>query len=130
MAIDASLIHGAVELEYTDDGAMVVHRVPGWARRQADDPQLTMVESQPSGVRVVCDTTATRIALTALAHRFRYAGLAERPHGMFDVVVDGQPLAQGSLASAVTVTMDPATGGRHVDEAAAEELTWDLCPRA
>ncbi|WP_425955263.1 SGNH/GDSL hydrolase family protein [Xylanimonas sp. McL0601] len=108
--LTGDLIHGALELERTDVG-LRVHRLPAWARAQAADAQLTMVESQPAGVRVVVTTTARHLELRALATRYTYRGAPARPDGVFDVVVDGALVAQGSLDGATLVTMDPRTGG-------------------
>jgi len=111
--ITAELIHGAVELETTEVGIRV-HRVPAWARAQAADPQLAMVEAQPAGVRVVVTTTARRLELHALATRYGYRGAPPRPDGVFDVAVDGQVVAHGTLDDATRVTVDPRTGETEV----------------
>ncbi|QAY64224.1 lipase [Xylanimonas allomyrinae] len=108
--ITPDLVRGAVELEPTDSG-LRVHRLPAWARAQAADAQLTMVESQPAGVRVAVTTAARRVELRAIATRYAYRGAPARPAGVFDVVVDGALTAQGSLDDATLVTMDPRTGG-------------------
>lgn len=107
--ITPDLLHGAVELETTDVGVRV-HRLPAWARAQAADAQLAMVEAQPAGVRVVVSTAARRLELHALATRYGYRGAPPRPDGVFDVVVDGEVVAQGSLADATRVIIDPRTG--------------------
>jgi hypothetical protein len=52
--IDMSLIRGAQELERTEQGVLP-HRLPASARAQSNDPQLLMVEAQPSGVRIAGD---------------------------------------------------------------------------
>ncbi|RZL70395.1 MAG: lipase, partial [Rhodococcus sp. (in: high G+C Gram-positive bacteria)] len=60
--ISDTLLHGAAELERTDNGVLP-HRLPRAARQRFTDPQLTMAESQPSGVRLVFTTTATIIEI-------------------------------------------------------------------
>ena len=86
--IDPALIRGAVELERTDRG-LLPHRLPAWARAQTDDPQLHLVEVQPSGVRLALRTTATRLELDVLPTKRRYPGTPPRPDGSYDVLVDG-----------------------------------------
>ncbi|MEV0716910.1 lipase, partial [Asanoa sp. NPDC050611] len=60
--ITTGLLRGAVEWERTEHG-LRPHRLPGWARAQSPDPQLHLVEAQPSGVRVCFRTAATAIEL-------------------------------------------------------------------
>jgi len=71
--ITAGLLRGALELERTEHG-LLPHRLPAWARAQNTDPQLAMVESQPSGVRLVLRTRATVIELDTLPTKRAYAG--------------------------------------------------------
>jgi len=114
--VSAEFVHGALELERTPIG-LRPHRLPAWARRQAADPQLSMAESQPSGVRLLFTTTATSIELRAHATRFGYRGAPPRPSGVFDLVVDGRLTGQAGLATATTVTIDMATGDRQTEAA-------------
>ena len=125
--ITPDLLHGAVEVETTEVG-LRVHRLPAWARAQAADPQLAMVEAQPAGVRVVVTTTARRLELHALATRFAYRGAPPRPDGVVDVVVDGQVVAQGSLDDATRVTLDPRTGEADVAEGAVRAVVAENLP--
>lgn len=103
------LLHGAVELEHTAHGVLP-HRLPAWARAQSDDPQLTMVEAQPSGVRLAFRTQATVIELQALRTRRMYAGMPPRPDGVYDLVVDGRLAAQASVDGGHVLTIDLAAG--------------------
>ena len=125
--ITPDLVHGAVELETTDVGVRV-HRLPAWARAQAAEPQLAMVEAQPAGVRVVVTTTARCLELHALATRYGYLGAPPRPDGVFDVVVDGQVVAQGSLDDATRVTLDPRTGGADVQPGTVRAVVAENLP--
>ena len=102
-------MRGARELERTGRG-LRPHRLPAWARAQTPDPQLAMVEAQPSGVRLCFRTRATAVELDALATRRVHAGLPPRPHGVYDLVVDGHLAGQGSVPGGDTVTVDMATG--------------------
>jgi hypothetical protein len=103
------LIHGAVELEQTERG-LRPHRLPAWARAQTDDPQLHLVESMPSGVRLRARTRATWFELEVQATRLSWAGGPARPDGLYDVYVDGALRAQPSADAAHLLSTDPATG--------------------
>jgi lysophospholipase L1-like esterase len=87
-----------------------------------------MVESQPAGVRVVVTTTARRLELHALATRYAYRGAPARPDGVFDVVVDGALVAQGSLDDATLVTIDPGSGGSDVTPGTVRAVVADNLP--
>jgi hypothetical protein len=107
--ISLELLRGALELEHTGRGLMP-HRLPARARAQCADPQLAMAESQPSGVRLVFHTRATAIAIDVLPTRYHYAGVPPRPAGVYDLLIDGQLVAQGSAAGGDTTTIDMAAG--------------------
>lgn len=123
----AALVRGALELEPTADGVRP-HRLPGWARTREADAQLSMVEAQPAGVRLVAATTASWVGLRARASRFAYAGLPARPDGVFDLVVDGELVAQRSLRTATTTTVDPATGVATTEPGEIETLRFADLP--
>lgn len=107
--ITASLLHGALELEPTGRGVLS-HRLPGWARAQYPDPQLLMVESQPSGVRLALRTDATVLELDVVPTKRVYTGVPPRPDGVYDLLVDGRLTAQASVRGGATLTVDLATG--------------------
>jgi hypothetical protein len=107
--LTAELLRGAIELEHTGHG-LLPHRLPAWARAQADDPQLAMAESQPSGVRVVLRTAATTVELDTLPTRRQYTGAPARPGGVYDLLVDGHLTAQATATGGNTLTTDLATG--------------------
>ena len=71
--ITAGLLRGSLDLEPTERGVLP-HRLPAWARRQYDDGQLEMAESQPSGVRLVFGTRATVVELETLPTKRDYVG--------------------------------------------------------
>jgi hypothetical protein len=100
---------GAIEVEQTAEG-LVPHRLPAWARAQCPDPQLAMVESQPSGVRLAFRTGATTIELDTLRTVIGFAGAPARPGGVFDLVVDGVLAGQHPAGGGRRVTIDMATG--------------------
>jgi hypothetical protein len=107
--LTADLVRGARELERTDHG-LRPHRLPAWARAQSPDPQLAMVEAQPSGVRISFRTRATAVELEARATRRVHVGLPARPPGLYDLLVDGVLAGQGSVSGGDTLTIDMATG--------------------
>ena len=98
--ITSELVRGAAELETTARG-LLPHRLPGWARAQCADDQLAMVESQPSGVRLVFRTRATTVELETVPTKRGYAGVPPRPDGVYDLVVDGRLTGQGSVTDVV-----------------------------
>ncbi|KAG9583912.1 hypothetical protein KCV01_g14416, partial [Aureobasidium melanogenum] len=107
--IEPHILRGAVDLETTARG-LLPHRLPAWARAQYPDPQLAMAESQPSGVRLVVRTQATLIELDTLPTRHVYAGVPARPPALYDVLVDGELVAQASATGGDVVTIDMRAG--------------------
>lgn len=108
--IPSVFIRGALELESTATGT-IVHRLPAAARAQANgDPQLLMVEQQPSGVRIAFETTATVIELDTLRSRTTYAGAPARPDGVIELLVDGTVLGESVTNGGTLTTIDMATG--------------------
>ncbi|MGW4290664.1 GDSL-type esterase/lipase family protein [Streptomyces sp. NPDC004673] len=105
----ADLVRGALELERTERG-LLPHRLPARARAQCADPQLHLVESQPSGVRLVFRTRATAIELDTLPTKRAYLGVPPRPDGVYDLLVDGQLAGSASVIGGDTLTIDMATG--------------------
>lgn len=104
-----ALVHGALELEQTGTG-LVPHRLPAWARAQVADGQLAMAESQPSGVRLVLRTAATVVELDTIPTKRAYVGAPPRPDGVYDLVVDGEVVAQGGAVGGRTLVVDMAAG--------------------
>ena len=111
--LTAALVRGAAELENTERG-LLPHRLPAWARAQCADPQLAMVEAQPSGVRLVFRTSATTVELDVLATKLAFAGGPRRPDGVFDLLVDGVLAGQQGVADGDLLIVDPTTGTRDV----------------
>ncbi len=105
--ITAAMLRGWIELEETPAG-LLPHRLPKWARTQWTDPQLSMVEQQPSGMRLCFRTRATTIALEALPTKRHYVGMPARPDGIYDLVIDGVLAGQGSIATGNVVRIDLA----------------------
>ncbi|WP_406444033.1 GDSL-type esterase/lipase family protein [Streptomyces sp. NBC_00631] len=107
--ITADLLRGALDLEHTEHGVLP-HRLPARARAQCDDPQLAMVESQPSGVRLVFRTRATAVELDTLPTKRLYVGAPPRPDGVYDLLVDGTLSGQGSVSGGMVQVVDMSTG--------------------
>ncbi|MGN9812019.1 GDSL-type esterase/lipase family protein [Micromonospora sp. BQ11] len=107
--ITAELVRGASEVERTEHG-LRPHRLPAWARAQNPDPQLAMVEAQPSGVRISVRTRATAVELDVRPTRRVYVGLPARPIGVYDLLVDGRLTGQGSVSGGDTLIIDMAAG--------------------
>ncbi|MGD9958084.1 GDSL-type esterase/lipase family protein [Nocardioides sp.] len=112
--ITADLVQGCLETEQTEAG-LLPHRLPAWARAQSSDPQLAMVEAQPSGVRLAFGTRATRIELDTLPTKRVYAGAPPRPDGVYDLLVNGRLAGQGSVAGGSTMTLDMMTGSMTIE---------------
>jgi hypothetical protein len=107
--VTIDLLRGALELEPTGRGVLA-HRLPAWARAQYDDAQMTMVESQPAGVRLVFSTRATVVELDTVPTKREYTGAPPRPDGVYDVLVDGRLFAQLTAKGGNVITMDLMTG--------------------
>ena len=124
--LSADLLRGALELEDTGDGVLP-HRLPGWARAQGD-AQLAMAEAQPSGVRVVVRTRATTVELETRPTKRVYPGTPPRPDGVYDLVVDGRLVAQGSVPGGNVMTVDLGSGATGVEPGPSGRLRFDGLP--
>lgn len=126
-SITPDLVHGAVELEATAHGVLP-HRLPAWARAQCRDPQLAMVEAQPSGVRIVVETAATIMELVTLPTKRVYRGMPPRPDGQYDLLVDGVLVAQASAAGGKVLAIDLALGTVNEEAGEAQVLRFEGLP--
>lgn len=115
--VTAELVRGALELEPGPLG-LRPHRLPAWARARNADPQLAMVEAQPAGVRLAFRTSATRLEVETVPTKRVYAGMPPRPDGTYDLVVDGELVAQGVVTGGRVMTVDLAGGGTSLEEGA------------
>jgi hypothetical protein len=107
--ITMNLLRGALDLERTEHGVLP-HRLPARARAQCADGQLAMAESQPSGVRLAFRTRATVVELDTLPTKRVYVGAPPRPHGVYELLVDGRMADRGSVEDGHTLTVDMTTG--------------------
>ncbi|HET6856208.1 MAG TPA: GDSL-type esterase/lipase family protein [Streptomyces sp.] len=121
------LVLGALELEQTARGVLP-HRLPGWARQQFPDGQLAMAESQPSGVRLAFRSQATTVELDVIATKRVYEGAPPRPHGVYDLLVDGQLAGRASVADGDTITIDMATGATRTQQGPVQTLRFENLP--
>ncbi|MHC5797079.1 GDSL-type esterase/lipase family protein [Lacisediminihabitans sp. FW035] len=106
--IATDLLRGAQETESTSRG-LRPHRLPAWVRSQFPDPQLMMMEAQPSGVRLSFSTSARSIELLTHPTRLAYRG-ADRPRGRVDLIIDGEFVASDTLADGDFYETDLQTG--------------------
>jgi len=106
--LSPELLRGAAEWEQTPRG-LRPHRLPSWVLRRFPDPQLTMVEAQPSGVRICFHTDARAIELVTHPTRVGYRG-ADRPRGAVDLVSDGALLASDPLTGGDLIEADLQSG--------------------
>lgn len=125
--VTPDLLRGCLEVEQTAHG-LLPHRLPAWARAQTPDPQMQMVEAQPSGVRLVVRTTATHLELTALTTARVYTGVPARPAGLFDLVVDGRLVDQQSMGEGTTMAIDMRTGASRTTVGPAGTVTFAGLP--
>jgi hypothetical protein len=115
--ITMALVRGVAELEPTDAG-LQPHRLPAWARAQCPDPQLAEAESKPSGVRLALRTRATVLELDSLRTVLSYVGLAPRPDGVYDLLIDGVHAGSASVSGGVVIRIDLAAGTSQVQPGA------------
>jgi len=127
--IEPSLLRGFVELEQTQFG-LLPHRLPAWARAQCSDPQLAMVEAEPSGVRLVFDSAATTIELDVMSLRRQIVGVPPRPVGVYDLCIDGRLHSQQSVKDATILRLDMASGNTVREPAGVQTLRFDDLPSA
>ena len=126
-SVTAALLRGALELEQTDRG-LLPHRHPAWARSQAPDGQLGMVESQPSGVRLVLRTRATVVELDTVRTAVAYRGAPPRPSGVYDLLIDGRHEGQTSTTGGDVLLVDMATGAAELAQGPVGTVRFEGLP--
>lgn len=122
--LSADFIHGAVEIERTEAGYLP-HRLPGWARAQHGDAQLTMAESQASGVRLVFRTAATTLELLTLPTKRVYGNMPPRKDGVYDLFTDGRLTHQLSASGGNALHINMATGAVALLPGTVQALRFD-----
>lgn len=126
--LTSDFIHGAVEIERTQAGLMP-HRLPAWARAQCPEWQLEMAESQPSGIRLIFQTTASALQLVTLPTKRVYAYMPARPDGVYDLRIDGGLTQQASIPGGNVMTIDMAAGTQTVVSGEPQTIHFDNLPR-
>lgn len=128
VALVPDFFEGALGVEELQFGHRP-RRMPQWALDQAADPQFSMVEAQPSGVRLVLSTEASHIELDVMPVRRNFAGMPPRPLGIYDFLVDGQLFAQMSAQSSSDIIVDMSTGQATFTQGAPATLTVTGLPQ-
>ena len=106
--LNTEFVDGVAELEPVDRG-LRPHRLPRNVRERDADPQLSLMEAQPSGARVAVVTDARRIELEVHATRVSYR-MMPRARGAIDVVIDGAHFQSYPLTGGDALELDMATG--------------------
>jgi hypothetical protein len=101
-------LRGAQEVESTPRG-LRPHRLPAWVRTRFPDPQLMLMEAQPSGIRVVGKTSAGHLELVTHPTRLAYRGV-DRPRGRVDLTSNGILIGSDVLSGGDVTEVDPQTG--------------------
>ncbi len=124
--VRAEFVRGAAELEPTDRG-MRPHRLPGWVQSGYADAQLASMEVQPSGVRVVFRTRATRVEVETHPSRVAFRGV-DRPRGRLDVFVDGELRMRDEVDGGDVTEFDLQTGASEFRTGRSHVTTIDGLP--
>jgi len=122
--ITPDIVRGALELEATSRG-LLPHRLPGWARAQGADAQMTMAEAQPAGVRLAFRTRARTIELDTIPTKRIYVGAPPRPDGVYDLCVDDALRAQARAVGGDVLRIDMSTGSASHEAGTAAVLRFD-----
>lgn len=109
--ITEEMLRGALAIERTDHG-LLPHRLPGWVRARGADAGVLLAASQPSGVRLALRTRASEIELDARRSAVNYTGAPQRPDGVYELLIDGRPVAQASVGGGDVIEIDMTTGRR------------------
>ncbi|WP_042574339.1 GDSL-type esterase/lipase family protein [Rhodococcus sp. MEB064] len=120
------LVLGAAELEQVERGVRP-HRLPSAVRQRDADPQLAMMEAQPSGVRIATRTTAVEMVVEVHTTRMTYRGV-KRDRGAVDVVIDNSVHQSHVLSGGDTIEIDPTTGTSTVHPGTTESITLTDLP--
>jgi hypothetical protein len=100
---------GALDLDRTADGGVVLRRLPHWTRAQIIDPALALLLTMPAGVRIELETDATELELDVLLTVLQ---LGDRPvvPAAFDLVVDGDVADVQRSTEGTRIVVDMRTG--------------------
>ncbi|MCB1001775.1 MAG: hypothetical protein KDB40_20960 [Acidimicrobiales bacterium] len=115
---------GIAEIESVDAG-VVLHRMPGWARRQHNDLSLALLETMPSGGRLEFDTAATVLAVECHLTHIQIGDATRRP-AVFDLVIDGELVDSAATFEGTLISVDPRTGGIDLTPGGDATVTFEL----
>ncbi|RJQ76434.1 lipase [Pseudonocardiaceae bacterium YIM PH 21723] len=90
------LLRGHLDIERTERGLLPL-RLPQWTRAQYADQRIEFVMTQPAGIRLVFRTAATAIELETLPTKGAYRGVPQQPDRLYDLVIDGEVVDQGTV---------------------------------
>ncbi|BAU96721.1 GDSL-like Lipase [Corynebacterium suranareeae] len=121
--MNPEFIHGAVEIETTALGLRPLRLRKDLVDRFCDT-QFSAMQRQPSGVRIVCRTTATSISLTTFSTRVVYLD-SGRPGGKIDVLIDAAPALSTPTSGGDTTEVDFLTGATQRRTEGPQILTVD-----
>jgi hypothetical protein len=108
--IDSTLLTfaGALDLARTDSG-FIPRRLPAWTKSQIADVAMEAVVQLPAGVRLALTTSASTIEIDLQLTLIRQVPRELRP-AVFDLLVDGELLAQSATATGNVISLGPAPG--------------------
>ena len=125
-SLSSEFVRGVAELEPTARG-LRPHRLPEWVRSGYADAQLASMEAQPSGVRLVFRTQATRVELETHPSRVAFRG-ADRPRGRLDVFIDGELRMSDVVDGGDVTELDLQTGASEFRPGPSHVTTIDALP--
>lgn len=119
-------VAGVLELEPVDD-AIILHRMPGWARVQHNDVALSLLETMPSGARIEMVTDATEIELDVRLTLLQLGdGLG--PAATFELEVDGELLDVQETRVGTLIVIDEESGGVELRPGGSTTVTFTGLP--
>lgn len=124
--ITEDFIHGVDGLEPTESGVRL-HRLSRLVRERYADPQLALMEAQPSGARITMTTTARSVTLVLHANRVTYRGV-KRDRGALDVMIDGTIHTSHTLTGGDTTELDVHTGASTFTPGESDTFTIENLP--
>lgn len=125
--ITEDILRGVAEIETTDRG-LQLHRLPASARTQNTDPQMAMVEAQPAGARLAFRTRATHIELVILRTQPAMGGVATRPDGIYELVIDGNLTDSQTSSGGDKLIIDPTHGTSHREQGPEATISFTNLP--
>ncbi|GLZ78202.1 lipase [Actinorhabdospora filicis] len=96
VALSASMIRGAVEIEETPRG-LLPHRLPARARRQIPDTFMVQTSAESAGVRLAFRTAASVLELDVQARRLASDATTPLPPSVYELTSGGAVVASASV---------------------------------